>query len=91
MARARGRSAERPGDIPARGWLDIATRVVKRFGPDNVSLVSGGLAMYTLLSVFPALAALVFVYGIFAAPAVAVRNMKSLSGVMPPGTWGEIP
>ena len=87
MARARGRSAQRPGDIPARGWFDIAARVAKRFGPDNVSLVSAGLAMYTLLSVFPALAALVFVYGIFAAPAAAVRNMSSLSGVMPPGTW----
>jgi membrane protein len=87
MAQSRGRSAERPGDIPARGWFDITTRVIKRLGPDNVSLVSAGLAMYTLLSVFPALAALVFVYGLFAEPAEVVRNMRSLSGVMPPGTW----
>lgn len=62
-------------------------RVAKRLGPDNVSLVSGGLAMYTLLSVFPALTALVSVYGMFATPADALRNLKSFSGVLPPGTW----
>jgi membrane protein len=87
VEQARGRSAEHPGDIPARGWWDIATRVAKRLGPDNVSLVSGGLAMYTLLAVFPALAVLVFIYGMFATPAQAVHNLKSFSGVMPPGTW----
>jgi membrane protein len=83
----RGRSAETPGDIPPRGWWDITTRVAKRLGPDNVSLVSGGLAMYTLLSVFPALGALVSVYGLFTTPADVVRNMKSFAGVLPPGTW----
>jgi len=83
----RGRSAENPSDIPARGWWDITSRVAKRLGPDNVSLVSGGLAMYTLLSVFPALTALVSVYGMFATPADALRNLKSFAGVLPPGTW----
>ena len=87
MEQAHGRSADQPSDIPARGWWDIASRVAKRLGPDNVSLVSGGLAMYTLLSVFPALAVLAFIYGMFAAPAAAVHNLKSVSSVMPPGTW----
>lgn len=87
MEQARGRSAETPSDIPARGWWDITSRVAKRLGPDNVSLVSAGVAMYTLLAVFPALAVLVFVYGLFATPAEAIHNFKSLSGVMPPGAW----
>ena len=87
MDQARGRSAEHPSDIPARGWWDIASRVGKRIGPDNVTLVSGGLAMYALLAVFPALTALVSIYGLFATPAYALRSMKSFSGVMPPGTW----
>lgn len=43
--------------------------------------------MYTLLAVFPALAVLVSVYGMFATPAEAVHNLKSFAGVMPPGTW----
>lgn len=87
MEQARGRSAEVPSEIPPRGWWDVAVRVAKRLGPDNVSLVSGGLAMYTLLAVFPALAVLAFIYGMFATPTEAVRNLKSFSGVMPPGTW----
>ncbi len=87
MEQSRGRSAEQPSDIPARGWWDVALRVAKRLGPDNVSLVSGGLAMYTLLAVFPALAVLVSIYGMFATPAEAVQNLKSFSAVMPPGTW----
>ncbi|MDB6101236.1 MAG: hypothetical protein JWO52_1235, partial [Gammaproteobacteria bacterium] len=55
----RGREAERPSEIPARGWLDVAWRAAKRFSDDNVTLIAGGLAMYSLLSVFPALAAMV--------------------------------
>jgi membrane protein len=83
----RGRRARRPGDIPARGWLDIGWRVIKRFGEDNVTLVAGGLAMYALLSVFPALAALVSIYGLFATPADVIKQMSAFSGVLPPGVW----
>ena len=42
-AEHRGRNAEHPSDIPARGWLDILWRVVKRMDNDNVSLVAGGV------------------------------------------------
>jgi len=83
----RGRTAERPEEIPAKGWWDIAWRVMKRLPSDNVSLVSGGLAMYALLSVFPALAALVFLYGLLASPGDVVEHMKVFSSLLPPGTW----
>jgi membrane protein len=83
----RGRSAERPADIPPRGWWDIGVRVIKRLGSDNVSLVSGGVAMYLLLSIFPGLAALVSIYGLFATPADAAQHMKDFAGVLPPGAW----
>src|SRR5581483_8198686 len=84
---ARGRAAEKPSDIPAAGWKDILWRVFKRLGSDNVSLVAGGLALYTLLSVFPGLAAAVSIYGLFATPADIVQHMQSFSGVLPPGVW----
>jgi membrane protein len=83
----RGRTAERPEEIPAKGWWDIAWRVVKKLGSDNVSLVSGGLAMYALLSVFPALATFVFLYGLLASPADVAEHVKAFSSVLPPGTW----
>jgi membrane protein len=79
----RGRTARRPQEIPARGWWDVALRIFKRLGTDNVTLVSGGVAMYALLSVFPGLTAAVSVYGLFASPADVVQHMSVFAGVMP--------
>ncbi len=83
----RGRTADKPSDIPARGWWDISWRVIKRIGNDNVTLVAGGVAMYVLLSIFPGLAALVSIYGLFASPADIAQHMKDFGGVLPPGAW----
>ena len=60
----RGRTAEQPQQIPASGWWDIVVRVKNDLSRDNVSLVAGGLAMYAVLSVFPALAAALSFYGL---------------------------
>jgi membrane protein len=84
---ARGRTAERPQEIPPAGWWDITWRVFKRVGSDNVTLISGGLAMYSLLSVFPGLAAAVSIYGLFATPDDVIKHMSAFSGVLPPGVW----
>ena len=54
-----GRNARHPGQIPPAGWWDIAVRINQDLTRDNASLVAGGLAMYALLAVFPALAAAV--------------------------------
>ena len=83
----RGREANRPQDIPPKGWWDVSLRVLKRLSSDNITLVSGGMAMYALLSVFPAMAAVVSIYGLFATPADVVRHMSAFSGVLPPGVW----
>jgi membrane protein len=82
-----GRGATDPEQIPARGWWDIAIRVWHSLMRDNVTLVSGGLAMYALLSVFPALAAAVSGYGLLFHPADVIAQMRSFSGVLPPGVW----
>jgi membrane protein len=83
----RGRRAEEPHEIPSPGWWDITWRVLKRLGSDNITLVCGGVAMYALLSVFPALGVAVSIYGMFASPADAIRHMSVFSGVLPPGVW----
>lgn len=79
----RGRSAERPQDIPARGWWDIALRVKKEMTADNVDIIAGGLALYALLAVFPALAAAVSIYGLFASPGDIANQMQQVSAVLP--------
>ena len=50
-------------------------------------LIAGGLAMYALLSVFPALTAMVSIYGLFATPGDVIRQMSAFSGVLPLALW----
>jgi membrane protein len=84
---SRGRNAKEPEQIPARGWWDIAMRVKNDLSRDNVSLIAGGLAMYALLSVFPALAAAVSFYGLVFTPTDVIQQMHAFSAVLPPGVW----
>ncbi|MFL6618295.1 MAG: YihY/virulence factor BrkB family protein [Povalibacter sp.] len=79
----RGRHAERPADIPKRGWWDITMRVKRSLDQDNVSLVASGLALYALLAVFPALAAAVSIYGLFASPQEISQHLQTLGGMLP--------
>jgi len=43
--------------------------------------------MFGLLSVFPGLAAVISLYGLFATPTDVIRHMSAFSGTLPPGVW----
>ena len=47
--------------------------------------VAAGVTFYALLALFPALAALVSIYGLFADPATIQEHLNTLSGVLPGG------
>ena len=79
----RGRAAEHPGDIPAAGWRDIVTRVFHEFHEDRVLSVAAGVTFYTLLSLAPALAALVSCYGLIADANTINEHLASLQGTLP--------
>ena len=79
----RGRAAEHPAQIPRAGWRDIAMRVFHQLGQDNVGLVAAGIALYSLLAVFPGIAAVVSLYALFASPADVVQHVDSLSAILP--------
>ncbi|HLU05010.1 MAG TPA: YihY/virulence factor BrkB family protein [Woeseiaceae bacterium] len=79
----RGRDARGPGDIPSRGWRDVLLRVKEESSKDNASLIAAGLALYALLAIFPALAAAVSLYGLFASPDQIAQQVDSLTGVLP--------
>ena len=81
----RGRSALRPGEIPARGWKDILIRVYKSLSEDRVLANAAGVTFYGLLALFPAVAALVSIYGLFADPADIGRQIESMRGLLPGG------
>lgn len=79
----RGRDARQPSEIPARGWRDIVLRIKDRLIQDNLSVVAAGVAFFSLLSVFPGLAALVAVYGLVAEPGQAQEHIAYVSVVLP--------
>ena len=81
----RGRQAAKPSEIPAKGWKDIAWRVYDGIQNDRVLLVSAGVTFYALLALFPATAAIVSLYGLFADAATINEHLRLVSGFLPDG------
>ncbi|ANY82886.1 hypothetical protein BB934_32165 (plasmid) [Microvirga ossetica] len=81
----RGREADTPTQIPTLGWKDILWRTYEEFGQDRLMAVAAGVTYYALLAIFPAIAALVSIYGLFADPATIHDHLNALSGVLPSG------
>lgn len=84
----RGRESTRPRDLPKKGWRDILWRTMNAVSKDNVDLVAGGVAFYGLLSIFPALAALISIYGLMADPAQVQQQIQAAAEVMPEDAQG---
>jgi uncharacterized BrkB/YihY/UPF0761 family membrane protein len=49
-----------------RQWISVLLRVWEDISKDRVFALAGGVAYYGLLALFPAIAALVALYGLFA-------------------------
>jgi membrane protein len=58
-------------------------RVKKEMTDDNVDIIAGGLALYALLAVFPALAAAVSIYGLFASPGEIADHLQQVATMLP--------
>jgi membrane protein len=82
----RGRTADDPRQIPAPGWKDILLRSWAEISENNIFLVAGGVTYAVLLALFPALAALVSIYGLLLDPAQVERQVAALSNVLPQQT-----
>lgn len=81
--RARGREADRPIAIPAKGWKEVLLRVKREIGADRVGAVAGSVAFFGILAIFPALIALVSVYGLVADPADVQAQVASAATMLP--------
>lgn len=91
----RGRAAEdapapqssaKAGTPPAHppGFVGIARAVFDRFGNDNISLVAAGVAFYVMLSIFPALAAMVSLYALVGDPDDVAARVSDYGNLLPP-------
>ena len=81
----RGRDADSPSQIPKRGWKDILLRVYNGIGENRILMNAAGVTFYALLALFPAIAAFVSIYGLFADPQTIVNQLDVLAGVLPGG------
>lgn len=81
----KGRTADSPSEIPARGWWDVLKRVAAQVSENRLLTEAAGITFYTLLSLFPGLAALVSLYGLVADPATIADQLSMLGGMMPAG------
>jgi membrane protein len=79
----RGRRAQGPHQVPPKGWMDVGWRVYGQIGEDRLLAVAAGAVFYMLLALFPAVTALVSLYGLFNDPVTINEQLSLLSGVMP--------
>jgi membrane protein len=75
----------RPRRATAVLWRRIVVSTWREFNDDQITNHAAGVAFFALLALFPALGALVSLYGFFADAESASEQLKLLSGVLPPG------
>lgn len=80
---AETRYASSPWQLGWRGWWLVLKRTAGHVNEHRLFLTSAGVAFYGFLSLFPTLAALVFVYGLVTDVGELQRHMSILSGVLP--------
>ena len=82
-----GRLAEHPKKIPSRGWRDILLRMKEQMDNNHLSITAAGIAYFALLAVFPGLAALVSLYGLFSDPTMVEQHLASIRTIIPPEAY----
>lgn len=81
----RGRGAKGPWQIPVRGWKDVLWRCYGQIGDNRLLAVAAGVVFYGLLALFPAITALVSLYGFFANPTTITQHLSAAGGILPSG------
>jgi membrane protein len=81
-ASAETRAPSGPTDLPRPSWKGVLTRTVREFKEDNLTDWAAALTYYGVLSIFPALLALVAVLGLIG-PSATQPLIDNLSAVAP--------
>ena len=75
-----GGEADKPTEIPPKGWFQVVRRGFGEAKVDQVPLLAAGVAFYAFLAIFPALIAVVLIYGLVVEP----RQIAEQIGSSPP-------
>lgn len=79
----RGKDVGTPVRLPPRGWKEIALRVYSEIADDRLLAVAAGVTFYALLAIFPAIVALVSLYGLTADVATLNDHLAAFDGLLP--------
>jgi membrane protein len=82
---ANWQGAQTPTDMPPNGWRDVLVRVFYSISEDRITTISGGVTFFVLLALFPGLAGLISLYGLFADSGTVGQHLSSLEGILPEG------
>src|SRR4051794_32479955 len=78
-----GVGAEKPTQIPLRGWKQIVKRAWAENKADNMPIIGGGVAFFGFLAIFPAMIAMMNIYGLVASPETVAQQVEDLSAQLP--------
>jgi membrane protein len=85
-----GRRDEAGPQRPPAGWKATLKRVWHKTSDDHLSLIAAGVGHYALLATFPALFAVVAIYGLVVSPEQIQMQVASLARFTPPDVAGAI-
>ena len=71
-------------------WADIGLHVLRSIPEDRLLATAGGVAFFGLLAIFPALATIVSLYGLFADPHAIPERLAILADVVPASVIGPL-
>jgi membrane protein len=80
---APGSHADRPTQIPARGWKEVALRGWREAKADQVPLLAAGVAFFGFLALFPGIVAVVLIWGLVADPAQMAAQTSAVTASLP--------
>jgi membrane protein len=69
-------------------WADIGLCVLRSILENRLLATAGGVAFFALMAIFPALATIVSLYGLFADPHAIPQRLGILAGVVPASVIG---
>lgn len=72
-----------PSRISFSGWNKIVRSVIDQVSENNISIISAGVAFYSFLAIFPAIAAMVSIYGLAMNPESIQAQLSIIYGMMP--------
>jgi membrane protein len=83
--RGRGRRAHEPLRIPWQGWKDILVRSYHEIQNDRLLALAAGVVFYSVVALFPAIAAGVSSYALFADAATISKHLSIAADIVPAG------